>query len=61
MPRMMPGVIPPGIHTTPASNGLDMSGIPGFDVVQRLLMKFGLDPSLLGEWSRNFACLSCGG
>jgi len=37
-------------HSGPA---LDMGGmgamIPGFDVVQKLFLKFGLDPSFLGN------------
>ena len=40
----------PGLHGPAPSpgGGFDMGGFPGFDIVQRLLMNFGLDPNLLG-------------
>jgi chaperone BCS1 len=61
IPRMLPGVgATPGIGP-PASSGFDIGGIPGFDVIQRLFMKLGLDPSFLGEFSTYFGNFRCNG
>ncbi|KAI5777264.1 hypothetical protein EDC01DRAFT_624248 [Geopyxis carbonaria] len=46
--RMLPGL---GGGDVPTASGFDMGAIPGFDVIQKLFLNFGLDPSFLGKFT----------
>lgn len=46
--HLLPGIGAPAAHVS--SGGLfDITAIPGFDVVQKLLLRLGMDTSLLGK------------
>lgn len=46
--RLLPGVGTPVAHV--GGGGLfDITAIPGFDVVQKLLLRLGMDTGLLGK------------
>lgn len=53
---ILPGI---GGHASAVHTGFDIGAIPGMDAVQKLFLKFGLDPSLLGSFfsppSANYA------
>lgn len=54
MPRMIPGLGmgPPPLGAVPSASSFDMGGlggIPGFDIIQRLFTKMGVDTSVLGK------------
>lgn len=44
--RMLPGV---GSPVSVGGGMFDITAIPGFDLVQRLFLKLGLDSSVLGK------------
>lgn len=48
--RLLPGVGTPVAHVGGGGGGLfDITAIPGFDVVQKLLLRLGMDTGLLGK------------
>lgn len=49
--HLLPGAGAPVAHVGGGGGLFDITAIPGFDVVQKLLLRLGMDTSLLGKSS----------
>lgn len=49
--RLLPGVGTPIAHVSGGGGGglFDITAIPGFDIIQKLLLRLGMDTGLLGK------------